>query len=705
MPKQHQPNTLQKSDTFTKRFDKRVNASTLRMSALSLATAMSALGLSQVACAELTWGDSESYQSGSSYNQESGVSTFNAAAQAEDRGDTSALYSYEQQMSGGLFAMYPTYWRMNLDIDSQSAASVSQFVRQYPNTVMAEKLAADFAETKAASGDYAAVRQVANLITNADASERCAIALGFNNGGDTMRAMAAKSDVWLKTLKQPALCEQLASEMNNNALISNQDRAARLKRMLRKGKTGDIMSLSSRLGVSIPYSALSEIQLSPTSFFNRFGMQPNSQMNQYLYLYAMGRLADKSYREAAMQLDFDIKQDNQRATRLLDDDTRRYAYRILGVERMGHNTDDGFNAEAVDWFRNSLDDDFNFEEAEDYAMAAIRFSRWDDVAQAIARMDTETQKDNQWQYWLARAYEQSGDNNKKSNAKRMYQNLAKSNEYYGLMAKDKVGQRFDVNSLGGSNLPNVSSADRNRAMQDPNFARAFALYNGDASRAYANREWNWAVKVARDNRDDNLIIAAALQAHDMGWLDRAVYAADNTDRASSLALSHPMPHQSQVVRHSQSAGIDPAWAYGIMRQESRFVTTARSGVGASGLMQIMPDTAKYIARKLGESYSSSNANSGDTNIRYGTWYMSDILAKLNYQPVLATAGYNAGPNKAKRWQPVYGTLDADQYVETIAYPETRNYVKHVMENATVYSSLLGRPQAITQRMGTIPAAF
>ncbi len=711
MPKQHQPNTLQKSDTFTKRFDKRFNASTLRVSALSLATAMSALGLSQVACAELTWGDNESYQgetgyqSGNSYNQDSSVSAFNAAAQAENRGDTSALYGYEQQMSGGLFAMYPTYWRMNLDIGSQSAASVSQFVRQYPNTVMAEKLAADFAETKAASGDYAAVRQVANLITNADASERCAIALGFNNGGDTMRAMAAKSDVWLKTLKQPALCEQLASEMNNNALISNQDRVARLKRMLRKGKTGDIMSLSSRLGVSIPYSALSEIQLSPTSFFSRFGMQPNSQMNQYLYLYAMGRLADKSYREAAIQLDFDVKQDNQRATRLLDDDTRRYAYRILGVERMGHNTDDGFNSEAVDWFRNSLDADFNFEEAEDYAMAAIRFSRWDDVAQAIARMDAETQKDNQWQYWLARAYEQSGDNNKKSTAKRMYQNLAKSNEYYGLMAKDKVGQRFDVSSLGGSNLPNVSGADRNRAMQDPNFARAFALYNGDASRAYANREWNWAVKVARDNRDDNLIIAAALQAHDMGWLDRAVYAADNTDRASSLALSHPMPHQSQVVRYSQSAGIDPAWAYGIMRQESRFVTNARSGVGASGLMQIMPDTAKYIARKLGESYSSSNANSGDTNIRYGTWYMSDILAKLNYQPVLATAGYNAGPNKAKRWQPVYGTLDADQYVESIAYPETRNYVKHVMENATVYSSLLGRPQPITQRMGTIPAAF
>ena len=688
-----------------KHASKRITVGTLRMSALSVATAVSALGISQVACAELTWGDDESYQQESNYQQDSSIDSFMGAAIAADRGDVSALYNYEQTMSGSLFAMYPTYWRMNLDLDSQSSAAVSQFVRQYPDTVMAEKLVADFAETKASSNDYASVRQVANLITNADASERCAVALGFNNGGDTMRAMAAKSDVWLNTLKQPALCDQLAMEMNNNALISNQDRASRLKRMLRKGKTGDIMALSSRLGTPIAYSALSEVQLNPSEFFSRFGREPASQTNQHLYLYAIGRLADKSYREAQQQLDFDIRQDNQRSVKLLNDDTRRYAYRTLGVKRMNHNTDDGFNAEAVDWFRNSLDDDFNFEEAEDYAMAAIRFGRWDDVVEAISKMEAETQKGNQWQYWLARAYEQSSSSSKRSTAKKMYQNIAKSNDYYGLMAKDKIGQRFDARQLGGSNLPNVSTADRARVMQDGNFARAFALYNSDASRAYANREWNWAVKQARDKRDDNLIIAAARQAYDMGWLDRAIYAVDNTDRVDSVALSHPMPHQDAVVRYSQSAGIDPAWAYGIMRQESRFVTSARSNVGASGLMQVMPDTAKYIARNLGETYSASRANTGDTNIRYGTWYMGDILGKLNRQPVVATAGYNAGPNNAKRWQPVYGSLEADQYVESIAFPETRNYVKHVMENATIYSSLLGAHQPISQRMGTVPAVF
>ena len=123
-------------------------------------------------------------------------------------------------------------------------------------------------------------------------------------------------------------------------------------------------------------------------------------------------------------------------------------------------------------------------------------------------------------------------------------------------------------------------------------------------------------------------------------------------------------------------------------------------------MQIMPDTARYIARKLGEPYEPSRVAGGDTNIRYGTYYMGDILNKLGGQPVLATAGYNAGPGKAKTWQPENGSLAADQYVETIPYAETRNYVKAVMENTTNYDVLLGGSnQPITQRMGIIAAKY
>ncbi len=128
----------------------------------------------------------------------------------------------------------------------------------------------------------------------------------------------------------------------------------------------------------------------------------------------------------------------------------------------------------------------------------------------------------------------------------------------------------------------------------------------------------------------------------MGWYDRAIYAADRTTNKHNDTYRYVTPHKTNVVSHSYNAGIDPAWAYGLMRQESRFVTSARSHVGAGGLMQIMPDTAKLIARQMGETYNPAALSEMNTNIRYGTFYLSMIQGQLSNNPVLATAGYNAG---------------------------------------------------------------
>lgn len=635
------------------------------------------------------------------YNtNDNSIKYFKEAQQAARDGDINQLYQYEQMMSGGLFAMYPTYWRLNNDIGSLEPNTVIDFVNTYPKTVMAEKLIADYAENKASSGDYQKVREVSPYIINADNSENCAIALGNLNGGDSMQASLIKQSVWLNTFKQPNLCDQFATELTHSRLVSQQDLKNRLYLMLRKGKTGDIMALSNALGSPIDYTQLQEIQFSPTSFFNRFtnSADANSPINQYLYLYALGRVTNTSYQEAAMQLEYDIRQDNNRSSPILNDETRKYAYRTIAVKRMNMNTDDGFSRDAVTWFRNSVGVPFNFEEAEDYAMAAIRYSEWSDLVTAINSMEAKTQQDDEWQYWLARAYENSSNNSQKRQAKQIFKQLANNHNYYGFLAKDKLGQRTSVSNR----MPGISRSDNLKLAQNPNFSRAFALYENNADRRYANREWNWAVKQAMNNNDTGVVLAAAKKAQDLGWLDRAIYATEKAqENNSNFALSHPMPYQNSVVNYSRNANIDPAWAYGIMRQESRFVTSARSGVGASGLMQIMPATGKYVARNLGEPYNANNVNSGDTNIRYGTWYIGDILRKLNFQPTVATAGYNAGPNNAKRWLPTYDSLPADQFVETIAYPETRNYVKRVMENATIYGGLLGQPKTITNRMGTV----
>ncbi len=620
-------------------------------------------------------------------------SYFNDAERASRSGGD--MSGYQQMMQGGSLAMYPEYWQLNDNLSSQSPQTIINFVSRYQGSVMAEKLVADYAEAKAAAGDYAAVRQVANYITNPDASESCAIALGFNQGGDVMRGLIEKPNVWLNTDKrQPELCRQLATEMNSNPMISNTDRDERIYRMLRTASNGDIVSLANRMGVMLDYNQLMSVSSSPLNFMSNVGNLPATASNQYLYLYALAQLAKGSVSQAAMQL----QSDQARNPRFFDSKTLAYAYRTLGVARMNVNTDQGFNVEAVDWMQKSLGVPFNFEEAEDYAQAAIRFSRWADVANAIGAMDYKTQQQPIWRYWLARAYSQVGNANQKQQARQLFSQLAQKNDYYGLLAKDQIGQRFDRLPTN----PTPTQSDYNRLAQDANFNRAFTLYNLSASPTYTNREWNWAVRNANNRGDTPLVLAAAQRANDMGWYDRAIFAIDSLDTIPNSALAFPMPRQSSVVNYSRQVGIDPAWAYGIMRQESRFNVGAKSGVGAGGLMQIMPDTAKYIANKLGEPYSASNVASGDTNIRYGTYYMSDILNKLGGQQVLATAGYNAGPNKARTWQPDYGSLAADQYVETIPYYETRGYVKAVMENATNYGVLLGEGnQSISQRMGTI----
>ncbi|MFA9485733.1 MULTISPECIES: lytic transglycosylase domain-containing protein [unclassified Moraxella] len=651
----------------------------------------------QVACAQDDVNDGSIYQFIEAERQKS---------------NPAALYQYEQSMQGTLFAAYPEYWRLNYNLSSQEPQTVNNFANKYQGHVMAEKLAADYAETKARKGDYSAVREVAGSIENADASEACAIALGHNQGSESYRALEQKPNIWLNTYNtRHSLCEKLANEMAQNSRINRTDHHERLIRMMRidrrqlssrqapLDKASEILSLSFRLGLPISFEILRGIADNPNGFFGQFSTQEYSEVNQYLYVYAISQLAHRSYNEAILQLNYDISQDNARANKLLSDMARRYAYRSIAVKRMNMNTDDGFSVDAVHWFRASMGEPFNLEEAEDYAQAAIYFGQWQDVILAIGQMNAVHQGERVWQYWLARGYEQTG---KQAEAQRIYQSLSTGVDYYGLLAKDRLGQRLSLSEIGGNTLPNISRQDAWRVMNNPHFARAFIMMDNNVNPEHIGREWNWAVKKARDANDNTLTLAAAKRAHDMGEYHRSIYAIDNMPNLRAAALSHPVPYQNSVMAYSRNVGIFPEWAYGIMRQESRFQPSARSGVGAGGLMQIMPDTAKMIARKIG---ASGDAKDPDTNIRYGTWYLSDKMRDFNGQIAPATAAYNAGTTPARKWLPAHGAIAADQYVEAIPYAETRDYVKHVMENATIYGVLLGNNMPISERMGVVSPRY
>lgn len=670
---------------------------TIHPTKLHMAIAFCMIGIiTQVACAQ---GNANHANDGSIYQ-------FLEADR--QKSSPNVMSQYEQSMQGTLFGMYPTYWRLNYNLSSQSPDAVNQFVRQYPSNVISEKLAADYAEIKARQGDYASVRAVAGSIENPDDSEACAIALGFNQSNDSIRALYQKPNVWLNTQIKQSLCDKLATEMSHNPRITDTDKHEQLVRMIRidnrqlssrqapLDKTGDIVLLMGQLGMPISFQALSDIRRNPNDFLTRFHQEPFSTANQYLYIYAISLLAHHSYTEAATQLNYDIAQDDRRSQKLISDMARRYAWRSIAVKRMNMNTDDGFGVDAVHWFRASLGEPFNYEEAEDYAQAAIYFSQWQDAINAIAAMTAIQQQERMWQYWLARAYEQTG---KQSHARQIYGNLASGIDYYGLLAKDRIGQRLSLADIGGNDLPTVNANDTLRVMNNPYFARALLLMQNNASLEHINREWNWAVRQARQANDHELLLAAAKKAHDLGYYHRSIQAIETTDAVRNAALSHPTPYLDSTLGHSRNVGIDPAWAYGIMRQESRFQPSAQSGAGAGGLMQIIPSTANHIARSMGESVGSMTHS--DTNIRYGTWFLNDLANKSGGQIAVATAGYNAGLGAARKWLPTHGSIHADQYVEAIPYVETRAYVKHVMENAAIYSVLLGQPTSITQRMGIV----
>jgi len=218
--------------------------------------------------------------------------------------------------------------------------------------------------------------------------------------------------------------------------------------------------------------------------------------------------------------------------------------------------------------------------------------------------------------------------------------------------------------------------------------------------ANAVAEWDWTLRQAGDVE----LLAAAEIARRRQWYDRAIVTAERTRELHDFDLRYLTPYRDLAQARAREFGLDEAWIYGLMRQESRFVAQARSRVGAQGLMQIMPATAAWIARQLGDKHGArADVNQPATNVRYGSFYLKRVLDDLQGSPVLATAAYNAGPGRARRWQAAV-PLEGAVYIETIPFLETREYVKKVMANAMHYSQRLGLERtALRDRLGTVPA--
>jgi soluble lytic murein transglycosylase len=322
---------------------------------------------------------------------------------------------------------------------------------------------------------------------------------------------------------------------------------------------------------------------------------------------------------------------------------------------------------------------------------ALKNKDWQELIRGINNLQSEQKEQFQWRYWKARALEQLG---KEAMAAANYSDISANTNYYGFLAADRIGKPYRFNSE-----PLERDDETSQALKRiPAVQRTRELYLlGRVSEARS--EWNSAIR----KFDAEQLKVAALLVYEWEWYDNAIITVAKTGHLADLELRFPTPFKDLVYLNAQTYGLDPSWIYGVTRRESAFNVYARSSAGALGLMQLMPSTARYQSKKLGLSRPSvTDILSTEQNLLLGSAYLNNMLAKFSGNMVLATAAYNAGPNRVLRWLPKNGDVPADIWVDTLPYKETRQYVRAVMAYATIFDwKLKQQVTPLRERMRSI----
>jgi soluble lytic murein transglycosylase len=321
------------------------------------------------------------------------------------------------------------------------------------------------------------------------------------------------------------------------------------------------------------------------------------------------------------------------------------------------------------------------------ALRSTDADRWQAVLLATGAMSPAEARDAAWVYWrsraaLARAKPGAEGDAERAAARQALEGIAAQMNFYGKLATEELGGRVTLPLPAAA----PTEAQLKAARATPGLSRGLLLI-ALGLRSEGVREWNYTLRGLPDRE----LLAAAQAACEREVWDRCINTSDRTRSEVDMAQRFPMPFRAEVVATAREIGLDPAFMYGLIRQESRFILDARSGVGASGLMQVMPATAKWTARKIGMTeFRPEMITERDTNLRIGASYLKFVLEDFGGSQALAAAAYNAGPNRPRRWRegPV---LETAAWAENIPFTETRDYVKKVLSNAVYYGALIGAP--------------
>lgn len=607
-----------------------------------------------------------------------GDEQFLAVRDAFRLGNRLQLEVLSGQLEGHVLADYGEYYLLRNNLDKQNPDDVLAFVERQTGNYLGERLRADWMRVLAKKGDWDGVSQHFAQLKAPDQESKCLdIQARFNLQEPS--ALAEGEILWTSLTPVPEECLPLMGMMASRVtadqfwtrirLLFEVNRVAEARQLLRTLPPAQQPD-SKQLDLIIDKTSPWLVRL-PSGW-------ASDRTRRELVALAIQRLARSDPGFAAQQL--------ERWSGSLRDQERQWAWGQIGLHAARKHM-----PEASDWYALSNQALLTPEAAEWQVRAALRMENWKGVRAAIEVMPLDLREKPEWVYWLGRSYKAEG---KKNEADYLFQGIAGLPNFYGNLASEELG--YPV-TMPARTQP-TTAAERAAVESNPGLKRSLALFRLDF-RTEAIREWNWVIRTMNDRE----LIAAADLARRQQVYDRAINTADRTRMEHDYTLRFLAPYSDEVRPAARKQNLDDAWVYGLMRQESRFISNAKSSAGASGLMQLMPATAKWVAKKIGiKDYDHRRVNDTSTNLLLGTSYMRMVMEDLDNHPVLASAAYNAGPGRARRWRaekPLEGAI----YAETIPFSETRDYVKKVMSNTAYYSVLFnGQPASLRARLGTVP---
>jgi soluble lytic murein transglycosylase len=608
------------------------------------------------------------------------------------RGDKARLTQLLPQARGHALESWAAYWELRARLGEANSQDVQDFFTRYAGTYQEDRMRNDWLLVLGQRRDWAGfAAEYPKYRMNDDREVRCYALLVENTKNflpDSRLAEEVRKN-WYAQREADDGCTTAADRLVGSKNLTQLDvwQKARLAT-----ETGRSRATRDAVQIVAPEAVpmVTELSANPAKFLSDKYLAIRTVRKELITL-ALVKLTMTDAESAAALLS------NKWAVQLSAEE-RNWVWGLIGKQVANRLGSQSANDAMYYFSKVSKDTDLTDDMLAWKTRAALRAGtqpQWPEVLKAVNAMSDEARQDATWIYWKARALIATSQ---RSEATTLLQSIASVRGFYEQLALEELGQKITVPAKPSS----LSNSEKESARLNPGLSRAlYAIQIG--LRPEGVREWNYSISLhQKSGMSERELLAAAQLACERQLWDRCINTSERTKSVMDFEQRFPTPFRELVVKRSQDVNLDPAYVYGLIRQESRFVMDARSGVGAAGLMQVMPTTARWTAKKIGlTKFTPDQLSDRDTNITIGTAYLKLALDDLGGSMAMAAAAYNAGPSRPRSWRngPV---LEAAIWAENVPFAETRDYIKKVLSNTTSYAALLtGQPQSLKARLGQV----